>query len=372
MNSRSTGRLAKFVALIWILAMVWALGHASQRTNALSLASTAAPTAQIPSSDYWPTTDWQTSSPPEQGMDAGSLTAMLDVAKDPALNLHSLLIIRHGYLVSETYFGYYDKNTRHEIYSCTKSFISTLVGIAIDLGLIDSVDHPILDFFPGRTFANLDDQKRRMTLEDFLTMRTGLDWSEDDIPSMYQSRDWVKFVLDKPMKTQPGSQFNYCTGCTHVLSAILQQKTGMKTEDFAQKVLLEPLGIINYSWDTDPAGVSYGGWGLFLTPREMAKLGYLYLHNGQWDGKQIVSTDWVKTATTMHTSTDSEIGIGYGYQWWTYPSYGAYTALGLDGQTIFVIPTLDLIVVTTAQTTNNHDAIFNLIDKFIVPAFRET
>jgi len=116
--------------------------------------------------------------------------------------------------------------------------------------------------------------------------------------------------------------------------------------------LFEPLGITGAAWDTDAAGTPIGGWGLKLTPREMAKLGYLYLSGGRWDGRQIVSTDWVKTATRKHTSTDSE--LGYGYQWWIYPSWGAYAALGRYGQTIFVVPNLDLIVVTTAQV-EGHD-----------------
>jgi CubicO group peptidase (beta-lactamase class C family) len=150
-----------------------------------------------------------------------------------------------------------------------------------------------------------------------------------------------------------------------VLSAIVQSKTGMNTQDFAQKELFEPLGISDLNWSTDSRGLSIGGWGLQLAPRDMAKLGYLYLNDGVWDGKQIVSAKWVVTATQKHTGTDGE--LGYGYQWWTYPSLDAYTALGLYGQTIFVIPKLNLVIVTTAQM-ENHDEIFKLIENYIVPA----
>jgi CubicO group peptidase (beta-lactamase class C family) len=182
---------------------------------------------------------------------------------------------------------------------------------------------------------------------------------------MYRSLDWVQYVLDKPMSQPPGSQFNYCSGCSHILSAILQQTTGMNPRDFAEQYLFQPLGITNIQWDTDAEGIPIGGWGLQLTPRDMAKLGYLYIQDGQWDGGQIVSAEWVENATRKHTETDG--ALGYGYQWWTYPSLAAYTALGRYGQTIFVIPDSDLVIVTTAGM-ENHDEIFQLIEQYIVPA----
>jgi CubicO group peptidase (beta-lactamase class C family) len=323
---------------------------------------------------YWPTQDWRSSTPEEQGMDSHPLALMLEVVKRERLPLHSLLVIRNGYLVSETYFPPYGENSREELYSCTKSFIATLVGIAIDQGYIDSVQQPVLDIFTERSFENRDAAKEAMTLQDLLTMRSGLDWEEGDsvYRAMYQSPDWVKFVLDKPMREQPGRQFNYCSGCSHILSAIIQEQSGMNTRDFAQKELFEPLGITNMNWSVDRTGIPIGGWGLQLTPREMAKLGYLYLHDGTWDGQQIVSIGWVKSATQMHTKTDSPQVAGYGYQWWIYPSLNAYTALGRFGQTIFVAPDLNLVVVTSATLSDaeGHEPIFDLIEKYIVPAVR--
>jgi CubicO group peptidase (beta-lactamase class C family) len=162
--------------------------------------------------------------------------------------------------------------------------------------------------------------------------------------------------------------FNYCSGCTHVLSAVLQQKTGNKAVQFARQNLFAPLGIRDYRWDTDSQGIPIGGWGLQLTPREMAKLGYLYLHHGKWEDKQIVSAGWVDAAITKHTATDGN--LGYGFQWWTYPKYGAYTALGRYGQTIFVVPNLNLVIVTTAQFEGGHDPIYKLIDDYIIPAVK--
>jgi CubicO group peptidase (beta-lactamase class C family) len=322
---------------------------------------------------YWPTKGWHTCTPEEQHMDSQKLTRMLEAVKEKQVNLHSLLVIRNGYIVSETYFQSYDETKKHELYSCTKSFISTLVGIAIDKGYIDKVDRPVLDFFPDRSFENRDVRKDAMTLEDLLTMRSGLHWTETMNPDMGRSRDWVKFVLDQPMQEKPGTLFNYCSGCSHVVSAILQRKTGMNTRDFAQKELFEPLGISSADWETDPTDVPLGGWGLQLTPRDMAKLGYLYLHNGMWDGQQVVSAEWVKTATQMHVKTGTRVGIDYGYMWWTCPSLNAYAALGYDGQTIFVIPNLDLVIVATAQTVGHeHDEIFELIEEYIVPAVQKS
>ena len=303
-------------------------------------------------------------------MEAGKLAEMLDAIQEQHLNLHSLLVIRNGYLVSETYFGSHQQDTRHETYSVTKSFVATLIGMAIDKGYIDGVEHRIVDFFPERTLANLDEQKEAMTLNDVLTMRSGLDWQEGDAAygAMYRSPDWVQFMLDKPMVWPPGSQFNYCSGCSHLLSAILQQTTGMNTRDFAEEYLFEPMGVSNAVWDTDGAGIPIGGWGLQMTPREMAKLGHLYLHHGAWEGQQIVSASWVEEATKGHTKAEDE--WGYGYQWWTYPPAGAYAAWGLYGQTIFVIPESDLVVVTTAEMDND-DEITELVEKYIVPAVRE-
>jgi CubicO group peptidase (beta-lactamase class C family) len=142
----------------------------------------------------------------------------------------------------------------------------------------------------------------------------------------------------------------------------------MNPRDFADQYLFKPLGISNVRWDLDAEGTPIGGWGLQLTPRDMAKLGYLYLRSGQWDGQPIVSAKWVENATRVHTETDGP--LGYGYQWWTYPPLAAYTALGRGGQTIFVIPELDLVIVTTAAM-NGHDEIFQIIQQYILPAVQD-
>ena len=164
-------------------------------------------------------------------MDSALLARMYQAVEQRDLDLHSLLVIRNGRIVAEAYYRPFRQDAQHELYSCTKSFVATLIGIAIDQGLITGVEQRVLSCFPGRSFANPDPLKEAMTLEDLLTMTSGLDWPEGDpiYRAMYQSRDWVSFVLSRPMVERPGARFNYNSGCSHVLSAILQEATGMNT-----------------------------------------------------------------------------------------------------------------------------------------------
>ena len=207
-------------------------------------------------------------------MDSAFLEQMFETIDQRKLDIDSVLVIRNGTIVAEKYFSPYTEETRHVLYSCTKSFISALVGMAIEDGYIDSVDQPVLDFFPERTFANLDERKESMTLEDLLTMRAGLEWDEG-MPAyqdMMGSEDWVKFVLDKPMEADPGSQFNYCSGCSHIMSAIIQETTGVNTLAYAQSRLFEPLNITNIYWELDGSGIPNGGWGLEMNPPRYGKI----------------------------------------------------------------------------------------------------
>ena len=312
--------------------------------------------------------DWPTSSPEAQGMDSTALLAALDAASTQKLAIDGLLVARNGTIVMEAYFGPYGRDTLHDLYSCTKSFVATLVGIAIDQGKLTGVHQPVLSFFPGKQFANPDTRKQAMTLEHLLTMTSGLEWDDDaEIRSMYASRDWVRHVLDHPVAGAPGAGFAYNSGSSHVLSAILQRATGTRTLDFARDNLLGPLGIHNYAWEADTQGVAIGGWGLRLSPRDMARLGQLYLDRGVWQGRRIVSAEWVRQATTAHVAAPD--GLGYGYLWWVHPALGAYTARGRGGQLIFVVPAQQLVIVFTA-TNENDSRFFRLIEQHILPAVR--
>lgn len=299
-------------------------------------------------------------------MDSVSLVAMFDYIDRNDLGIHSVLVVRNGYLVLEAYFYPWHQNRRHDIYSCTKSFTSALVGIAVDEGHL-SLDQKVLDFFPGREVVNDDARKRAMTVAHLLTMRSGLDWPESSVSysssdnilgQMFRSDDWVQFVLDRPMVAQPGAVFNYNSGASHLLAAIFEQATGESMWVFAVKRLFGPLGISRVHWSFDPDGVTFGAGGLHMLPRDMTKFGYLYLQGGVWEGEQIVPADWVEASTSAS---------GYGYQWWMLKN-GGYAAFGYKGQRIVVVPDRDLVVVVTGDFPAA-TAQF-LIDAYVVPAAR--
>ena len=207
-------------------------------------------------------------------------------------------------------------------------------------------------------------------------MSSGLDWPESgnayttpDNPyvRMMRSPDWVQFVLDRPMAEPPGATFNYNSGASHLLSAIVQKTTRQSTLAFAKEFLFKPLGIADVRWGADPSGIAIGGSDLQLTPRDMARFGYLYLKRGVWEGQPVVPAGWVQASTTRHIQS-SEASLGYGYQWWTYPD-GSFAAHGLGGQFIFVRPRQDLVVVFTSWLTGDDtERPAALVDSFIVPA----
>lgn len=299
---------------------------------------------------YWPTEGWKTSTPEQQGMDSEKLVEALDYIKEEDIRIHSLLIIRNGYVITDAYFYPFAGGSIHDTASVTKSFTSTLTGIAISEGHISGVEKPVLSFFPDRTVENVDARKEAMTLEDLLTMRSGFECVNDPfeatLSQMRESPDWVQFTLDLPMVEEPGTKFVYCSCNSHLLSGIIREATGMSEQDYANGTLFGPLGISNVSWPTDPQGNNHGWGDLRLTPPDMAKLGYLYLNNGTWDGEQIVPAEWVAESTQKKVSLEE--GDGYGYQWWVSGDVpGIYEARGRGGQRIIVWPDKKIIVVTT-------------------------
>jgi CubicO group peptidase (beta-lactamase class C family) len=304
---------------------------------------TVAPTPFEP--DYWPTEGWRTSTPEEQGMDSEKLAELMDyLLEQSGVEIHSLLIIRNGYIVIDAYFYPFAADTLHDLASATKSFTSSLIGITIDKGYIESVEQPVLDIFAERTVANVDADKRAMTVEDLLTMSSGFKCinqpTEVTLSEMRASPDWSQFTLDLPMAAEPGARYVYCSPNVHLLSAIIQETTGMSALAFAQEHLFGALGVSDVFWPSDPHGNNWGWGDLKLAPHDMAKLGYLYLNEGLWDGQQVVSAAWVKAATS---------GDFYGYLWWLKPS-GTYFATGRGGQEIWVMPDRDMVVVMTGAS----------------------
>jgi CubicO group peptidase (beta-lactamase class C family) len=300
---------------------------------------------------YWPTTGWRTSTPEAQGIDSEKLADLVLAIREQNIPVHSLLIIRNGYVVADATFYPYDGQTVHDVASVTKSVMTTLIGIAIDQGKLD-LDDKMISFFPGRSIANLDTRKEAITVRHLVSMTSGLQCIRDGMQGsttieMERSPDYVQFALDLPVAYEPGSQFVYCSPAISLLSPILQQATGMTTLAFAQQYLFEPLGIRDVLWETDPQGY-YHGWGdLSLHPHDMAKLGLLFMQEGRWGDKQIVSRRWVKEASTAQSETPSEEDP-YGYGWWLTPDLeGVYRADGRNGQYIYILPSWNMLLVTT-------------------------
>lgn len=308
--------------------------------------------SDTPASPQTAEPDWPSSIPEEQGVDSDKLELMMDVIQELGLPVKSVVVIRHGHLVFEEYpdpdFGPADMQ---RLYSATKSFTSALIGIAIQKGFIESVEQKVLDFFPEWTFKNLDSRKEELTIENLLTMSCGFEWEgpDDDFHTWgdaIHSGDPVRYVLDLPMVSDPGTEWVYNGGCSHILSAILTKTTGLSTLDFARKYLFSPLGITKVKWPRDPQGIYYGGQDLWLRPRDMAKFGQLFLNNGMWEGQQVIPADWVNRSAETFLTHDRG---GYGYQWWTLPMSRIYYASGSLGQRIYVIPDLDMVVAFTAD-----------------------
>jgi hypothetical protein len=227
-----------------------------------------------------------------------------------------------------------------------------LVAIASQDGLLDSPKHRVLDFFDRRNIANVDDRKEAITVQSLLDMTSGIEWSmPESMFEMERSPDWVRFVLDKRMSSAPGDVFNYSNGNAHLLSAIVTKLTGMSALKCAKAKLFGPLGINDLFWEHDPQGISNGGKGLYLQPRDMAKIGYLYLRNGAWEGKQLLPSDWIDTVThaTVDPHSPGEPELRYSNFFWIIPDKHVYAASGYHGQVIMVFPDLDVVAVTTGR-----------------------
>jgi CubicO group peptidase (beta-lactamase class C family) len=301
--------------------------------------------------------------------------------------IDGLMVIRNGYIVSEKYFNGYDEFQPHNIMSVSKSFLSAIVGIAIDQGYIKSLDEKMLDYFPEYISSDLDPRKYDITIRHLLTMRMGIkDESDDDYGvywDFYHSDNWIKKVIESPLVFNPGEKMRYNTFQTHLLSAIIAKTTRQSTFDFAAKVLCTPLKISIHSWEQDPQGVYFGGNSMFFTPREMAMLGYLYLKNGKLNDQQIVPESWIDLTLSPSTNMahPNEWGAfknyNYAYLWLLgqINQYDLFMGYGYGGQFVVVFPDLNLIVVSTAKSEVDPDkstiqewAIFEIISKYILPA----
>jgi len=273
--------------------------------------------------------------------------------------VHSILIQLDGELIFERYFQGFDRDKLHFIASAHKTMISASIGVAIDQGKIKSIDEKVLDFFPGyKDIKNLDDRKRNITLKDLLTMSSGLSWEGDNInmPKLLESDDWIKYILDLPMSHYPGTFFQYCTGHRILLDGILQNTTGLSAKEFAITYILTPLEITDYYWKTYKQDIAIHGGDIRFRPIDLITFGQLYLNEGIWNDKRIISKEWIKLSISAHTKVNDR--FNYGFQWWllhknnpvctTIKENDVFIAIGAGGQIIWIVPHLELVAVLTA------------------------
>jgi CubicO group peptidase (beta-lactamase class C family) len=309
-----------------------------------------------PKPEFWPTHGWRTSTPEAQGLDSTVLASALESIKARHIPVNSVLIERHGTIVLDAYFHPYTEDEPHDVASVTKSVTSTLVGIAMAEHKLDRLDVPVVSLLPDAKVGG-DPRKEHITLANLLSMTSGLDCSNEGgrnfLQQMEASRHWVSFAMARPETADPGSTFTYCAGNMHLVSAVLTRATGESASDFARTRLFEPLGIEQVSWPKDADGISHGFADMRIAPRDMAKLGYLWLHHGAWEGKQIVPATYLADAFTAHANVEPDVQYGYGM--WIYPARGHaggpadFEANGNGGQRIAVIPSQDIVEVITGS-----------------------
>jgi len=324
-------------------------------------------TSQGAKESIWPTNGWQTSTPEEQGIDSKELANLVDFGITH--HLDSLLVVRHGKIVAEAYYAPYGPGILHDVYSTTKAVVSTLVGIAWNEGVLDSPSHRVLDFFDKSNVANLDDRKAAISVQNLLDMTSGIDWKEGldgpniSIQAMEYYPNWVDFILNRPMSNAPGEEFYYDSGNPHLLSAIITKLTGTTALDYAKAKLFGPLGIKHVFWRQDPQGISVGGYDLFLEPRDMAKIGYLYLRNGMWEDKQLLPNTWIDQVNhaTIDMHSAREPALRYSNLFWALPDKRVYMSVGYHRQVIMVFPDLDVVAVTTARDNYSFSELADLV-----------
>jgi CubicO group peptidase (beta-lactamase class C family) len=353
----------------------------------------SAPLAPVPADGvgYWPGAKWRRAAPEQVGIDGARMADLVGRLRGNRIpGIHSLLLVRQGYLAVEEYFNGSDGTQLQTLQSVTKSVTSLLLGIAVGQGAVRSVAQPVTSFFPEYAdLRNLDARKQAMTLRDILTMRTGLDWSEDPyegspLQTLNNNRsEWIRLVLDWPMREQPGTRFEYNSGGVIVLGGVIYNTTGLVADEFARAYLFNPINVGRATWFTGgPHGLPHMGGGLNLRAQDMARIGYLVLRGGRWGEQQVVPSEWLAASlapSVLRPRTFAGYPVDYGYLWWLMPLDGSgptgdanrtiYTASGAQGQWIFVIPRYDLVIVVTSNTPQ-FDLPVRFLYQDILPALR--
>lgn len=322
----------------------------------------------------FPKNDFLRATPESQGVNSSAIIAALEAIRASGKDIHSMLVIKNGYLISETYFAPYTESTKHSQFSCSKTFTSMLIGIAQGKGLLKLSDK-VASFFPDKLPENPSENLLKMTIRDLLHMATGND--QDTYGYMTRSGDdWVKVFLSRPVEHEPGTFFRYNTGATYMLSAILTKVTGKTALELANEWIFDFIGVRGAVWDASPQGISQGGTGLHLTPRQMARFGLLLLNKGNWDGKQLIPEEYVLEAQEKKIDTNNHIDhpdwcSGYCYQMWRC-SFGAFRADGMGGQFITVFPDANAVVVFTSALGSDIVFPMDVANKYLARALRNS
>ncbi len=345
--------------------------------------------------DRWPTERWPTGIPASLGLDAKVLAELdADIAAGKYGSVDSMLVIRHGRIAYDRSYPrdygsaagpaakrsgplilhdpsgpynylntwwhpYYRRGDLHTLQSVTKTVMSATIGAAMARNDFPGLETPILGFFDEGRLANVDERKRRITIRHLLTMTAGIEWREDlpfsdpknSAHAMEATCDWARYTIDQPMQHEPGAVFHYSSGVSQLLSYVFRRATGQDIEEYAVRHLFTPLGIRRFFWKRTPDGLANTEGGLYMRPHDLAKIGYLYLKKGVWDGKQIIPQQWMEASITPSATVSESTGVRYGYQWWLLPHGDgrrlAWAALGWGGQLLIVVPEVDLVLVFT-------------------------
>ncbi len=310
---------------------------------------------------------WKTSSFKEANIDS-----ILFLAGKNKLEQHptlfSFLMIRNDKIIFEKYFHGSEKDHSNNIHSASKCVLSALTGIAIHKAFL-SLDQKAVDFFPNYSIDNTS--KKKISIRHLLNMTSGLDWQEDETEYVIEDKtNWTEAILNLPLAHAPGSTFNYSTGNTHLLSAILTEATQVSNCDFAYENLFSNLGITVEHWGKDRQGYFSGGYNFYITPRELARFGLLYLNEGRYQSQQIIPQDWVNVSLSKQEYVDDDYDYSYG--WWITNILGhdVFKAWGYGGQYICLIPDFDLMIVSTANTNSTYDEfdMDQFMEQYVIPA----
>ncbi|MGV3483598.1 MAG: serine hydrolase domain-containing protein [Planctomycetaceae bacterium] len=310
--------------------------------------------------------DLPLATPESQGVASKQVRQFIEAMDKEINSMHSFMLVRHGHVIAEAWWKPESAERRHVMWSLSKSFTSTAVGLAVAEGKL-SIDDPVLKFFPEKAIKDPSENLQAMRVRDLLTMSTG----HETQPQFLQGGPTIDSFLSHPVPRKPGSHFVYNTPATYMLSAIVQKVTGQTVLDYLRPRLFEPLAIEDPQWDASSEGISLGGYGLMIRTEDIAKFGQLYLQKGMWNGKQLLPADWVEQATSKQVSNGDDPTRdwtqGYGFQFWR-SRHGAYRGDGKDGQFCLVLPEQDAVIAITANT-GNMQAQLNLVWEHLLPAF---